>query len=990
MPGQFLSQVERERLQSFPFEIATNEIITFFTLSDKDLALVKKRSGDHNLLGFALQLGTLRYLSFIPDNFPKLPSVVIEYVAQQLEVSPTVLADYGERSQTRTSQLQEIQDYLGFRKSNTTDYQQLETWLLERAMEHDRPLVLFQLLIKKLEIAKIIRPGLTILERMVATARNEAWTETTLRLQPILTEKCSQFLDSLLFVETEKQHTPLAWLRTGAVSNSPRAIKNALAKLDFLNQQNVKDWDVSVLNPNRLKFLAKLGKKSPTQALSRTPEARRYSILIAFCSQIYTEIIDETIDLYISTLANTYARSKKDRDLFQRRIAQSLNQKIKLLNKIGQVILDEEIQDQQLRSKIYDRVTPEELSTAMAECKSLIRPHADDYFDFFALRYSYLRQFVPTFLAAFSFSSNRQSDDLIEAIKIIHNLDTQGKRKIPANAEIKFVPKRWSEYVINQEGKIVRKYYELCVLWELRTALRSGNIWLSNSRRYANPESYLIPKQQWLKLKLEVLRQIQVSEVANHTIELKKQELSQLLSEFNATFQDNEQVRIEKDKLVVSPLKAEEVPDSTNQLRKQIRERLPWIELTNLIIEIDNLTGFSQALVHAADAENRIPDIKRYLYAAIIAQGCNIGLERMARLASLSYHQLAWCNNWYLRESTLKAANTKIVNFQYHLALSQIWGSGTLSSSDGQRFPVSVKNRMAVSLPRYFGYGQGVSFYSWTSDQFSQYGSKPTISTMRDSTYVLDEILDNETELPIMEHTTDTAGYTELVFAMFDLLGLQFSPRIKDLGSQRLYRAERDSEYQHIESLLSGAIKTDKILPRWDDMLRVTGSLKLGWVTASLFISKLKSFPQQNDLASSFAEYGRMIKTIFILRYLMNQPYRRKINSQLNKGERLHDLRRFLFFAHQAAIRQRQEEELTNQASCLNLITNAVVTWNTLYMEAAINQLRREGHQINDEDISRLSPTRYEHLNPYGIYPFDIEKESRRVSLRPLRKPSRN
>ncbi len=822
---------------------------------------------------------------------------------------------------------------------------------------------------------------------MVTYARNKAWTETILRLQPILTEERSQFLDSLLEVEAEKQLTPLAWLRTGAVSNSPRAIKNALAKLNFLNQQNVKDWDVSVLNPNRLKFLAKLGKKSPTQALSRTSEPRRYSILIAFCRQIYTEIIDETIDLYISTLANTYARSKKDRDVFQRQIAQSLNQKIKLLNKIGQVILDEEIQDEQLRGKIYDQVTPEELSQAITECKSLIRPHADDYFDFFALRYSYLRQFIPTFLAAFSFLSNRQNDSLIEAIKIIRHLDTNGKRKVPDHASLNFIPKRWSEYVINQEGKIVRKYYELCLLWELRTALRSGNIWIINSRRYANPESYLIPKNQWSKLKLEVCQQIQVSEVASHTIELKKQELSRLLCQFDATFQDNEQVRIEKEKLVVSALKAEDVPDSTNQLRKQIRERLPWIELTNLIIEIDNRTGFSQVLVHAADAENRIPDIKRYLYAAIIAQGCNIGLERMARLASLSYHQLAWCNNWYLRESTLKAANTKIVNFQYHLPLSQIWGGGTLSSSDGQRFPVSVKNRMAVSLPRYFGYGQGVSFYSWTSDQFSQYGSKPTISTLRDSTYVLDEILDNETELPIMEHTTDTAGYTELVFAMFDLLGLQFSPRIKDLGSQRLYRAEHDSEYQQIASLLSGTIKTDKILTRWDDMLRVAGSLKLGWVTASLFLSKLKSFPQQNDLASSFAEYGRMIKTIFILRYLMNQPYRRKINSQLNKGERLHDLRRFLFFAHQGAIRQRHEEELTNQASCLNLITNAVVTWNTLYMEAAINQMRSEGYFFSDEDISRLSPTRYEHVNPYGIYSFDIEKESKRVSLRPLRKP---
>ncbi|MGV2831766.1 hypothetical protein [Myxosarcina sp. GI1(2024)] len=418
---------------------------------------------------------------------------------------------------------------------------------------------------------------------MVAYARNEAWTETALRLQPILTEERSKFLDSFLEVEAEKQRTPLAWLRTGAVSNSPKAIKNALAKLDFLNQQNVKDWDVSVLNPNRLKFLAKLGKKSPTQALSRTSEPRRYSILIAFCSQICTEIIDETIDLYISTLANTYARSKKDRDLFQRQIAQSLNQKIKLLNKIGQVILNEEIQDEQLRTQIYNQVTPEELSKAITECKSLIRPHADDYFDFFALRYSYLRQFVSAFLAAFSFRANLTDDSLIEAIKIIRHLDTNGKRKVPDHASLKFVPQRWSEYVIDREGKIVRKYYELCLLWELRTALRSGNIWIINSCRYANPESYLIPKNQWTKLKLEVCQQIQVSEGANHTIELKKQELSRLLFQFDATFQDNEQVRIEKDRLVVSPLEAEEVPDSTKQLRKQIRERLPWIELTNLI-----------------------------------------------------------------------------------------------------------------------------------------------------------------------------------------------------------------------------------------------------------------------------------------------------------------------------------------------------------------------------------------------------------------------
>ena len=122
-------------------------------------------------------------------------------------------------------------------------------------------------------------------------------------------------------------------------------------------------------------------------------------------------------------------------------------------------------------------------------------------------------------------------------------------------------------------------------------------------------------------------------------------------------------------------------------------------------------------------------------------------------------------------------------------ASQQAWGGGTLSSSDGQRFPVRGRVSSAAALPRYFGYGRGVTFYSWTSDQYSQYGSKVISSTSRDATYVLDEIVDNETELDLLEHTTDTAGYTDLVFALFDLLGLRFARRIRDSGAARRNRS---------------------------------------------------------------------------------------------------------------------------------------------------------------------------------------------------------
>jgi TnpA family transposase len=149
--------------------------------------------------------------------------------------------------------------------------------------------------------------------------------------------------------------------------------------------------------------------------------------------------------------------------------------------------------------------------------------------------------------------------------------------------------------------------------------------------------------------------------------------------------------------------------------------------------------------------------------------------------------QLAWTTEWYIREETLGAANTAIVNYQHRRPLAQLWGGGTLSSSDGQRFPVAVKSPVATALPRYFGLGRGVTAYTHVSDQHTIYATVVVPATIRDATYVLDGILHNETELPIAEHTTDTAGYTDLVFALFDLLGLQFSPRIRDLGDQRLY-----------------------------------------------------------------------------------------------------------------------------------------------------------------------------------------------------------
>lgn len=159
-------------------------------------------------------------------------------------------------------------------------------------------------------------------------------------------------------------------------------------------------------------------------------------------------------------------------------------------------------------------------------------------------------------------------------------------------------------------------------------------------------------------------------------------------------------------------------------------------------------------------------------------------------------------------------------------------------------------------------------------------------------------------------------------------------------------------------------------------------------MTASLLIGKLQAYPRKNRLTRALQEYGRLVKTDFILGYLESVDYRRRILGQLNKGEALHSLREFLLFANKGTLRKKQEEELRNQASCLNLMTDAVIVWNTVYMAAVVEQLRAEGQAVNEADIARLSPARYEHINPYGKYRFEIEAGLSRTRLRSLRLPS--
>jgi TnpA family transposase len=987
MPISFLSAAERDRWQRFPDTIAQDDLAVYFLLSDDDQREVNRQREPFNRLGYALQLCTLRYLGFVPTDFQVTPEVVVSFVADQLDIVPSVLEYYTNR-RTQSDHRRHVRAYLGFRPATPIDVYALQTWLVARALEHDKPTLLLQLACEKFYRERIVRPGVTRLERWVATAREKAHDETFRQLTPLLSDDRKTLLDGLLQPDVTGR-TRLSWLRQEADSHAAPQIVATLKKIEFLQDEKVDQWDLSCLNPNRAKWLAQIGWKATNQYLQRMPPERRYSVLIAFLQQALLHHTDVSVELYDQCLWGCHSEAKQELEEFRKAMANSTNDKLKLFQQLGQVLLDDEIEDPDVRSESFERVPKEVLQKAMEDTQSLIRPRPDEAIDFFGKRYSYIRQFAPSFLQTLTLRAQGPDDTVLRAVEVIRDLDRKPTRRpVPKDATLALVTDAWRPYIREPGGDISRRYYELCTLWHLRSALRSGRVWVEHSRRYADPDTYLIPRPQWPGRRPEVIRQTGTPGDGLIRLEEREAELEACMGQVEKLLaRKDSHLRVEDNDLILSPLEADNRPASAEALEDLIAARLPHVELSDLLLEVDAWTQFSDHFVSAISGNPLRPHLLPHLYASILAHACNFGLEQMAQSTDITYDQLAWCTRWYMREETLEAAFTNLVNYHHKLPFSQVWGSGILSSSDGQRFPVAGKNRHARSFPPTLGYGQGLTFYSWSSDQLSQYGSKPVMITARDATYVLDAILGNETELAILEHTTDTAGATEIIFALFDLLGMRFTPRLRDIGSRRLYRSGSIDlqHYPRLQPHIKGRINRQRVLDWWDEMLRTAGSMKLGHVTASLLVQKMQAYPQQNALAQALQEYGRLVRTLHVLRWYANTDDRRRVMRQLNKGEALHDLRAYLMIANKGQLRRKRGEELVNQASCLNLVTNAIVLWNTVYMAEAVEQLKREGYPVNESDLAHVWPTRYEHINVYGRYHFNLEEARRRKGLRPLR-----
>ena len=430
----------------------------------------------------------------------------------------------------------------------------------------------------------------------------------------------------------------------------------------------------------------------------------------------------------------------------------------------------------------------------------MTRPEDDNYYEFLLGNYSTIRRFLPLLLRTVQFEGAKAGQPALKAIEFLREIEGHS-RPAMSGAPHEVVNRAWQKLVIQPDGDLDRRFYTFCALERLQDGLARRDIFVNPSERWCNPRAKLLHGAGWEVLRPQICRTLDLASTAEPALEKLSAQLNEAYHRVAANLSTNPDARIEqvngKDRLTLTGLDKLDEPPSLIALREQVDALLPRIDLTDAILEIHGYTGFADEFTHISQNNARLDNLALSICAVLAAEACNIGIEPLVNPENpaLTCARLAWVQQNYIRAETLTRANARLVDAQARIPLAQAFGGGEVASADGLRFVVPVRTLNAGPNSKYFHTERGVTYYNFTSNQFSGFHGILIPGTLHDSPYVLDGLMENQTSLEPKQLMTDTAGYSDIVFALFWLLGFQFSPRLADIGESRFWRLDRAADY---------------------------------------------------------------------------------------------------------------------------------------------------------------------------------------------------
>jgi len=690
------------------------------------------------------------------------------------------------------------------------------------------------------------------------------------------------------------------------------------------------------------------------------PDHRRLAILAVCMVEWRYQISDEVVETHDRIVGKLYRSSERARDAQIGNQRSLIEATLKSFAEVGSSLVAAREAGEALNDVIESQGGWDQFSRLVDDALRVNAKIAVDPLDFVTSGYARFRLYVPRLLRILEIKGNRAVEPLLSAIDVLKKLNDGGSSKDESNLPVLFARPKWQSHL---RRNLDRKTWETAVLFSLRDGFRSGDIWLETGRRFGQLSTSLVP--------IEVIRKTNPLAVpfdAKEWLDGRKAMLKTALSIVgdaakkgllpNCTIKDGE--------LHFTKLERQS-PESTDKLVLSLYRQLPQIRITDLLLEVDRAIGFTEAFTDirtGAPCRDQIG-----LLTVLLSDGVNLGLTKMAAASNAhSYWELLRIAKWHIQEDAYDRALAMIVDAQSELPMARYWGEGLTASADAQFFPVGGVGEAMNVVNMKHGREPGIKAYTHLSDQYGPFAVQSIPATAHEAPYILDGLLSNDAGRRVREQYVDTGGFTDHVFAMCSLLGYSFSPRIRDLPSKRLYAFDLKSINKQIRPLVAGKLSERLMADNWPDILRAAASCSANTIKPSHLLKKLSSYPRQNELALALREVGRVERSLFMLRWMMDEQLQHRTQLGLNKGEAHHALKRALSFNRHGEIRDRTSEGQHYRIAGMNLLAAIVIYWNTKKLGELVEKMKSEGEEIPAGILAHTSPLGWEHIILTGEY----------------------
>ncbi|MGN4512098.1 Tn3 family transposase [Bacillus thuringiensis] len=971
-----MTSIERTAYPRFKQNISKKELATIYTVTHEENIFAHRIArGESSVFICLVMLKSFQRLGYFPR--PKeIPTIVLQHIQSGLHIPDEVEIKFNSKVMYRHQK--EIRQYLQVSTFGKDALHVATKAIYKAAYVMDHPPDLINVAIEELIKGHYELPAFSTLDRLVRRVRTLVNNQLCHTVMNRLSNQEKHKLDELLRTSQETKHSSFNYFKELPKSPSISHMKELQNKLDFITSfmSNIEELLKEVPN-SKVKNFALEALALDASEMKDFTMAKRYTLLLSviYRSQIITR--DHLIDMFLKRIARIHKKGKEELALLrekQRSISENL---ISILSEVLHTthmhddtnIIGSEI------TELFERRGG--IDSLQQDCLALSSYNGNNYLPLLEKFYNSHRKTLFRLISLLKLDSTTQDDSLIKALQFLLLNENRRVEHLPTSIDLSFANEQWKQTLRVGKGSnlLYRKRLEICIFSYLASELKTGDVSVQGSEKYADYRKQLLSWEECEPLVKEYCKELNFPSSPTQFVKQLKQNLTSVANTVDSNYPNNGQVMITEDgEPILKRFVRKTVSISSKLLEKEIIQRLPERTVLDILCNVEHWTHWTKHFGPLSGSDSKLEDPTERYIVTTFGYGCNLGPTQTAKHMrnTITPHMLSFVNRRHIHIPRLNAALQDVLN-QYHtFSLPKLWGTGKIAAADGTKHDMYTENLISEYHIRYGGYG--ALAYHHVADNYIALFSHFIPCGVWEAIYIIDGLLKNKSDIQPDTLHADTQGQSTPVFALSYLLGIQLMPRIRNWKDLKFFRPDKHTQYKHIDPLFKDVIDWRLIETHWKDLFQVVVSIKMGKILPSTLLRKLSSNSKKNRLYQAFQELGRVIRTIFLLQYISDMKLREQITASTNKVEAYNGFSKWLFFGGDGIITENDPIEQEKRIKYNELITNSVIFQNVVDITTILWQLKNEGYRFSRQDLERISPYITRHIKRFGDYVIDLQK----------------